>query len=324
MTIAYGIFSGGLDSLLAARILVDQDIEVRLLTFVTPFFSAKRAKISSQQIGLTTRPVEITQSHLNMLENPKHGYGRFMNPCIDCHALMFNHAGRIMEEEEGDFLFSGEVLGQRPKSQIAWAMKLVARESGYADYILRPLSSLKLPPTKMELAGLVDRDRLLGLSGRSRKPQMELAAKFKIKDYPSPAGGCLLTDPIFSNRLKEFMSRTKQLSHQDVKILKWGRHFRLPGGSKLVVGRNEKENEIISKLSKPGDFILETVNIPGPTVIMSGSDPSDLELAASITVSYGDSEPDQLYKVILTSDDGKKCLEAVRQAKEVFAHLMII
>jgi len=324
MTVAYGIFSGGLDSLLSAKIVLDQGIEVRLLTFVTPFFNAERAIASSRLIGLKTRPVDITESHLKMLEKPKHGYGRFINPCIDCHALMFKHAGRIMEEEGGDFLFSGEVLGQRPKSQTVWALKTVAQDSGYADLILRPLSALKLPRTTVEEKGLVDRDRLLNLSGRSRKPQMELAAKFNITGYPSPAGGCLLTDQVFSNRLRELMSRTAHLNAQDVTLLKWGRHFRLPGGSKLVVGRDEKENKMISQLARPGEFILEAINIPGPTVLMTGSNLSDIELAASITVSYSDAKNSQPRQVILTIDGEKRFLEAKRRPKKEFAHLMVI
>ncbi|MBW2061555.1 MAG: tRNA 4-thiouridine(8) synthase ThiI [Deltaproteobacteria bacterium] len=323
MTIAYGIFSGGLDSLLSAKILIDQGIEVRLLTFVTPFFDAKRAEASSRLIGLVTRPVDITRPHLKMLENPKHSYGRFMNPCIDCHALMFIQAGRIMEEKGGDFLFSGEVLGQRPKSQSSYALRLVARESGYADYILRPLSALKLPPTRCEEAGLVDRARLLNLSGRSRKPQIKLAADFQIKGYPSPAGGCLLTDPIFSNRLKELMSQNADLTAHNVELLKYGRHFRLPGGSKLVVGRDEKENKIIFNHFQPDEVMFQAAGVPGPIVLMIGSDQSDLKLAASITVSYSDARLNQRYRVILTSGQGEESLEVAALAKEAFAHLMI-
>ncbi|MDY6852767.1 MAG: tRNA 4-thiouridine(8) synthase ThiI, partial [Thermodesulfobacteriota bacterium] len=241
MTIGYGIFSGGLDSILSALVLMDQGVETRLLTFATPFFGADKAMASGRAIGLEPKVVDLTELHLKMLQNPKHGYGRYMNPCIDCHALMFKQAGEIMTGEGGDFLFSGEVLGQRPKSQTRQALQIVAKESGFGQVILRPLSALALPRTRMEETGLVDRKRLLGFSGRSRKPQMELASRLGIKDYPAPAGGCLLTDPVFSRRLKELTAHDSPLEARKVKLLNLGRHFRLPGGGKLIVGRNKNE-----------------------------------------------------------------------------------
>jgi tRNA-specific 2-thiouridylase len=323
MTIAYGIFSGGLDSMLAAKILMDQGLEVRLLTFVTPFFNARRATVSGRIIGQTTRAIEITRPHLEMLQSPKYGYGRFMNPCIDCHALMFNTAGKIMEEEGGDFIFSGEVLGQRPKSQTLQALGIVARQSGYGDHILRPLSARRLPETHMEKAGLVDRNRLLDFSGRSRKPQMELAGKLQIEGYPSPAGGCALTDTTFSIRLRELMSRSKNLDVRDVDLLKWGRHFRLPGGDKLVVGRNEGENQALLWLSQPEDFIFSVERIPGPIVLLAGESLLDKALAASITVSYSDAPDGVPHQVRITHDGQEDRISGIGQKKESFAHLMI-
>jgi hypothetical protein len=324
MVTAYGIFSGGLDSLLASRLLLDQGIDVRLITFVTPFFSDRRAQDSSRLIGLATRPVDITRLHLAMLRNPKHGFGRFMNPCIDCHALMFNQAGQIMTAEGGDFLFSGEVLGQRPMSQNIQALGVVARESGFPHRILRPLSALRLLPTPVEEAGLVDRQRLLGFSGRSRKPQMALAASYGLTGYPSPAGGCLLTDPIFSIRLKELRAAGPDLGVHEVELLKWGRHFRLPGGrGKLVVGRKQSENEALERLARPEDVLLTVMDVPGPTALLVGGDEQDLDLAASITVAYSDADPIGSHAVQVLRRNDTILVTVSGGPKERYAEFMI-
>jgi len=321
MTIGYGIFSGGLDSILSVRVLMDQGIEVRLLTFVTPFFDADKAMASGRIIGLEPKFVDLTELHLEMLQNPKHGYGRYMNPCIDCHVLMFKQAGEIMTREGGDFLFSGEVLGQRPKSQNRQALQIVAKESGFGQVILRPLSALALPQTRMEEAGLVDRKRLLGFSGRSRKPQMELAAGFGIKDYPAPAGGCLLTDPVFSRRLKELAAHDSPLEARNVELLKWGRHFRLPGGGKLIVGRNKNENDVLEGMARPGDLVLQVCGTPGPVVLLMNHASTDLDLAASINVSYSDAPDREIRQVRI--DGLERVMEAQGRAKKEFAGLMI-
>ena len=324
MPVAYGIFSGGLDSMLAALTLEKQGVDVRLLNFVTPFFDPERALASGRVIGMEVRLVDVTGPHLAMLQKPKHGYGRFMNPCIDCHALMYNQAGRIMKEEGGGFLFSGEVLGQRPKSQTRRALEIVARESGYAEVIVRPLSARVLPPTRVEEEGLVDRERLLGFSGRTRKPQMELAARYGLTDYPAPAGGCLLTDPIFSKRLKEVMAHESTLEIRSVELLKWGRHFRLPGGAKLFVGRNHKENEALEGLVRPGDLVFKVEGIPGPLTLMAGGALyGDRDLAASITVSYSDAPDLEPFTVSMAHGEEVEYLEAAGQPKKVWARYMI-
>ncbi|MFH1090308.1 MAG: tRNA 4-thiouridine(8) synthase ThiI [Pseudomonadota bacterium] len=329
MAIGYGIFSGGLDSLLSARVLADQGVEVRLLTFVTPFFGAEKALISGQALGLAPKIIDITPDHLQMLPHPKHGFGRFMNPCIDCHALMFRRAGEIMQQEGGDFLFSGEVLGQRPKSQNPRALTIVARESGFGDYILRPLSAVLLPPTRIELHGLVDRSKLLDLSGRSRKRQMALAEKFGLSEYPTPAGGCLLTDPIFSRRLAELLAHSPRLEAREVELLKWGRHFRLPHGHKLVVGRNQPENDILEQLSQPGDLVLKAADFPGPSVVFSpaGQDGQglrpDLDLAASITLSYSDAPEGCTALVQLIGSEVERMTETESRPKQAFVQWMV-
>lgn len=324
MTTAYGIYSGGLDSTLAAKTLADQGIEVRLITFVTPFFNETKALSSSKLIGLDIRPVDITEPHLVMVQNPKHGYGRFMNPCIDCHAMMFNRAGKIMEAEGGDFLFSGEVLGQRPMSQNQKALGIVEAESGYQGKIIRPLSAKKLAITPMEETGLIDRVKLHDISGRSRKPQMKLAASLGISDYPTPAGGCLLTDPVFSRRLKELKNIQGELKEAGVRILKTGRHFRLPGKAKLVVGRNEKENKTISELKQNGDHILYVGNsIPGPTALLIGGVSGDIELAAEITLSYSDASGSESFPINIENGSEKETTMVRLKEKSSFSHMMI-
>ena len=315
--------------MLAARVLIEQGCQVRLLTFVTPFFGAEKALVSAQAIGLTARAVDLTEPHLEMMKNPKHGFGRFMNPCIDCHALMYRKAGEIMTAEGGDFLFSGEVLGQRPKSQNRRALEIVAHLSGYHEYILRPLSAKALPPTKTEEGGLVDRQRLLGLSGRTRKPQIALAREYGITDYPAPAGGCLLTDPIFSRRLKELYEFNPLPKPRDIELLKLGRHFRLPGGGKLIVGRNQADNQALSGLSGPHDLTLRVTGFPGPTTLWpdGSSDPppeaEEINLGAAITLAYSDAPEDQVSPVRLFNGGPEKQLQAKPLPKEEFSHLMV-
>jgi len=196
-----GLCSGGLDSRLAALVLRNQGIEVEWITFSTPFFSAAKAQQASQLLNIPLRVKNITQTYLKMLNNPHCGFGKQMNPCLDCHALMFREAGAIMKAEKFDFLFSGEVLGQRPMSQTKPSLRYVEKNSGFEGYILRPLCAKRLTETIPEREGIVDRELLLDISGRSRKRQIKLAAEFGLKDYPAPAGGCLLTDKNFSIRL---------------------------------------------------------------------------------------------------------------------------
>jgi len=282
-----GLMSGGLDSMLAARVLMDQGVEVVSVTFKTPFFGSERGERAGQVLGIRHIVLDITEDHLTMVKDPAHGYGRNMNPCIDCHAMMFEKAGELLEDLEADFLFSGEVLGQRPMSQNQGALRTVEKVSGYEGLILRPLSALLLPETRAEVSGQVDRSRLLDIQGRSRKNQMELAEKYGIEEYPSPGGGCLLTDPGFSVRLNELLVKNPDAAPMDIERLKVGRHFRSPGGSKIVVGRHHADNEILAGLVETGDFSLKVKDFPGPLALVEGpATRTDLELAASITVRY--------------------------------------
>ncbi len=324
MTVGYGIFSGGLDSMLSALVLREQGLEVRLLTFTSPFFDAERAILSARSIGLETRAVDLTGKYMPMLQKPRYGYGKGMNPCIDCHALMFREAGEIMAAEGGDFLFSGEVLGQRPKSQNRQAMDLVGNASGFSLDILRPLSAQLLPPTRVEELGLVDRSRLLALSGRTRKPQMELAVRYGVRDYPAPAGGCLLTDPIFARRLKELAAQGWHLDLRDVELLKTGRHFRLPGGGKLVVGRNQAENEFMEKLVRPADLVFHMDRVPGPLVILAdGGGEGDRALGEAMAAAYSDAADGQADTVLVMQGERRETKEVTVRPKSEFADMMV-
>jgi len=285
------VYSGGLDSTLAAAITRAQSIEVLALFFETPFFSSSRAKKSALASGLPFRVVNITRRHLEILKNPRHGYGRHMNPCIDCHTLMFRIAGELLEEEGAQFVVTGEVLGQRPMSQNKGALNLIARESGLGERLLRPLSAKLLPVSLPEKEGWVNRELLLDFNGRSRKPQMALARHLNITEYPAPAGGCLLTEKDFSNRLRDLLSSRPDPETREFELLKIGRHFRVAPQCKLIVGRNKVENDAIGNLAGKEDVVLSTVSVPGPTVLVSGQGPEDvIPLAAAVTAAYSDAQ----------------------------------
>jgi len=285
---ALGLCSGGLDSRLAALVLQKQGITVEWITFSTPFFSPAKAQQASRLLGIPLRVKNITQTYLKMLKNPHCGFGRQMNPCLDCHALMFREAGKIMKAEKFDFLFSGEVLGQRPMSQTKTSLRYVEKNSGFKGYILRPLSAQKLSETIPEQEGIVDRSQLLDISGRSRKRQIQLAAEFGLKDYPAPAGGCLLTDKNFSNRLKDLFKHQETAEEATLELLKYGRHFRVDRTTKIIVGRTEIDNENIEMHFNPDqNAIIKLADYPSPVVLVSNQHRRDIIiLAASICAGY--------------------------------------
>ncbi len=285
---ALGLCSGGLDSMLAALVLREQGIHVEWITFETPFFSAGKARQAAGRTGIALHVRDLTPEYLELIKDPPAGFGKNMNPCMDCHSLMFRKAGGFMQEKGFDFLFSGEVLGQRPMSQNANSLRYVAKHSGFDKFILRPLSARRLPPTPMEEQGVVDRSRLLDLTGRSRKPQIALALKFGIKDYPAPAGGCLLTDPGYSRRLRDLMDHGAELTPDALHLLKYGRHMRLNPTTKIIVGRTQQDNEHMMRHCDPRrDAVIKTNGYPGPTVILPGGGPREvLFLAGAICVGY--------------------------------------
>lgn len=287
MTRALALLSGGLDSILAAKLIKNQGIDVIGICFKSYFFAERNAEKMAAQIGIPLKVIDISQEHFKMIENPKHGYGKNMNPCIDCHAMMLRLSGGLLEEMDADFIITGEVLNQRPMSQRRDALDIVRNESLYKDKILRPLCAKMLPPTKMEEEGLVDRERLLGISGRSRKEQMALADTWGIKDYPSPAGGCSLTEPNYANRLRELLSHDKSPSEKDIFLLKIGRHFRVTDGAKIISARDADEAEIMKKLLDENDLVFQVQNYNGSMVAIVGkASGEDIEFAGKAAARY--------------------------------------
>ncbi len=291
---AFSLLSGGLDSLLATRLIMDQGIEVVALHFITPFFGyQKKSQEARYQerwkrlYGIHARVIDVGDEYLRVLRNPRYGYGKNFNPCIDCKIFLFSRAKAMMEEEKMDFLISGEVLGQRPMSQRRDTMRIVERDSGTEGVLLRPLCAQLLKPTRPELEGLVGREQLLAITGRGRKPQMELAERMGVRHYPAPAGGCLLTDPELANRFRKYFRQSPSTTVEEILLLQVGRHFRLSEERHLVVGRREEENQRLLDLSQEGDTFLRVQGIPGPLGLLRGlADEEDLKLAASIVARY--------------------------------------
>lgn len=323
MVKAIALFSGGLDSILAAELVHRQNIDVLCLTFVTPFFGARKAQAAAKQINLPLAVEDITVEHLNMLKSPRYGYGKNMNPCIDCHTLMLKFAGIKMEETGSDFIITGEVLGQRPMSQNKQSLHVVAKNSGYQDYILRPLSAQLLEPIQAEKENLIDRSQLLSIQGRGRKDQMRLAADFGIKDYAPPAGGCLLTDPVFSRRLRDLFSHNGDRNIRDIELLKYGRHFRISDNVKVIVGRNNADNEGLKKLITEDDLILNMTNFPGPFVLVPYGSESDKQIASSLCIRYSDAPDDQKANVLCRHNNKSETILSTAADKEDCANWII-
>lgn len=290
------LFSGGLDSILAAEILKRQGINVKGVTFKSYFFDSEGAENIARKISIDLKVVDFSERHLEVVKDPEHGYGKNINPCIDCHMLMLKEAKKIMEEEDFDFVATGEVLGERPMSQNKESLKIVQEKSSLDGYLLRPLSAKLLEKTVPEQKGWVERSKLLDISGRSRKTQMELAEKFGIEEYPTPAGGCLLTDPDFEQRLRELLGVKSNPEGNDIELLKYGRHF-LEKQTKIVVGREEEENKKIRSLAKEKDVIIEMKNYPGPTTLIRTYNEKvpdkDLEEAKRLTKYYSTKSRDK-------------------------------
>jgi tRNA-uridine 2-sulfurtransferase len=309
MSKALGLLSGGLDSSLAALTLKRQGVDVTCIAFVTPFFGAGRARKAADNLGIPLIVSDISDIHLEMVKNPRYGYGKNLNPCIDCHAMMFRLAGERMAAEGFDFLFSGEVLGQRPMSQNLTALQTVAKYSGLRDRILRPLSARLLPPTPMEEAGLVDRERLLDIQGRSRRRQAELAREWGLHEYPSSGGGCLLTEKSFTGRLHDLFTHHPAATPTDVELLKVGRQFRLSSTAKLTLGRNEADNEAIKELVRSEDLVLRAADFSGPLGLVSGHPtPADLERAGGIVAAYGKGQDEAEVEIFLQEKEGSVSL----------------
>ena len=322
---ALGLSSGGLDSILSALILRDQGIEVEWISFETPFFSSAKARQAAYKTKIPVTIKNITQVYLKMLKNPPCGYGKYMNPCMDCHALMFKLASTIMKNKDFNFLFSGEVLGQRPMSQTKPSLRYVEKHSDIDGYILRPLSARRLPLSIPEKEGLVNRELLLDISGRSRKPQIKLAEKFGITEYPNPAGGCLLTDKGYSARLKDLFEHRSTYTEKELHLLKYGRHLRFDNNTKLIVGRTKQDNEKIIKYHNPSrDTIIKVKDFPGPIVIVPHRASKDIIIkAASICAGYSKAPGDTKADVQVVNSCGNETIKVTAISPEKVKELLI-
>lgn len=320
---AVALISGGLDSLLAAKVMLDQGIHVEGINFFTGFCveghthairkkdkakpKRNNALWSAEQLGIKLHIVDVVDEYKDVLVNPKHGYGANMNPCLDCKGFMVKKAVEWIEENDFDFIITGEVIGQRPMSQRKDTMPVVARESGANDLLLRPLCAKLLPETKPEREGWVDRDKLLDFSGRTRKPQMALAKEYGFEDYATPAGGCcFLTDKTYSDRLVDLWKgrSDKHYELDDVMLLKVGRHIRPKPHFKMIVGREEGENKFMEGYRK--QFVhMRTSSCTGPLVLIDGElTPDDEVLAAQITARFSKGRNEEMVSVELTDKTG--------------------
>jgi len=326
---ALALFSGGLDSALAIKVVKEQGIEVIALNFVSHFFGGhdERAERMAGDLGVQLEYVDFKKIHTEIVKDPANGRGKNMNPCIDCHSLMFEVAGELLKRYDADFLISGEVLGQRPMSQNKQALERVKKVSGLAELIVRPLSAKLLPPSKPELEGWIDREQLLDFSGRSRKPQMALAEKLGLKEYPSPGGGCMLTEPNYSNRLKvlEDDGLLEQEYSELFYLIRGGRFFRLEEKKYLFVGRTKDDNHRISEHKDFGSLYIAGAGTPGPAIVGYGNfTEEEKHFAIELFSRYSKVKGKEGVKVV--TDNGLKEIEAIdldKVEKEIKKYLIV-
>ncbi len=329
---ALGLLSGGLDSTLAVRVLQEQGIEVACVNFHTGFCIQSHtgairnpkkggeparhdALHAARNLGVKLHLVDISEDYVRIVTNPKHGYGKHLNPCLDCKIFMINKAWELKEELGFDFIFTGEVLGQRPMSQRKDTFPVIDREAGVKGWLLRPLSARYMPETEPEKRGWVDRERLKNFNGRSRKPQMALAREYGIEDYPAPAGGCcFLTDESYSRKLQDLWRHreTKEYTLEDIVMLKAGRHIRPHGADfKLIVGRDETENRFLSGF-KAGRMVIRAKNLPGPFTLLEGDpDEEGLIMACRIAARYGKGKNRPEVTMQVDGDDASRTFTVV-------------
>jgi len=291
---ALGLLSGGLDSTLAVKLILDQDIDVVAINFTSPFCLCDRGGCGA--VGVAKKfniPLKIVKKggdYLRIIKKPKHGYGKNMNPCIDCRIYTLKKAKKYAKEIGASFIFTGEVLDERPMSQHIQALKIIEKEAGLKGKILRPLSAKLLSKTEAEKKGWIDREKLLDIRGRCRKRQIQLAKDWKINDYPCPSGGCLLTYKEFADKIRDFIINEKRLMMNDISLLKIGRHFRFDK-NKIIVGRNEEENKQLLRLKNASDYYFEVLDCNGPITLLQGPKTKEaIEKAAALTARYSDSK----------------------------------
>jgi len=305
------LLSGGLDSQLAIKMMQEQGFDVSAVAIKTPFcdFDCGRGcgfeiRERADDLNVNLKTVYLGDEYIEMLKHPKHGIGAGFNPCIDCRSMMFDAAKKHMEEIGAEFIISGEVLGQRPMSQHAPALRTIENESDLVGKIVRPLSAALLPETDPEKDGLIKRENLGMIRGRTRRGQLDMAKKYGIENPPNAGGGCLLTEPHFGIKAKDLFSHTKNPTINDIDLLKIGRHFRLDEETKFIVGRNKDENEMIKAIALPGDILLEAKDFVGPVSILRGSNAKQhLKFASSITLRYSDAPNNEQAIVSIRDND---------------------
>ena len=305
------LLSGGLDSQLAIKMMQEQGFDVSAVAIKTPFcdFDCGRGcgfeiRERADDLNVNLKTVYLGDEYIEMLKHPKHGIGAGFNPCIDCRSMMFDAAKKHMEEIGAEFIISGEVLGQRPMSQHAPALRTIENESDLVGKIVRPLSAALLPETDPEKDGLIKRENLGMIRGRTRRGQLDMAKKYGIENPPNAGGGCLLTEPHFGIKAKDLFSHTKNPTINDIDLLKIGRHFRLDEQTKFIVGRNKDENEMIKAIALPGDILLEAKDFVGPVSILRGSNAKEhLKFASSVTLRYSDAPNNKQAIVSIKNND---------------------
>jgi len=331
-TKAIALLSGGLDSTLAILLILQQKIEVTAITFLTHFgcditdrsSCSKDPTSIANRFGFDLRLSHLGEKFIEIVKNPHYGYGRNMNPCIDCRILMLRESKTLMEITGADFVITGEVLGQRPMSQRRDTLNLIAKESGLKGFLLRPLSARLLPITYPEMKGIVDREKLLSISGRSRKAQIALAKEFGLNDYPPPASGCLLTDPIYSRRLKDLLRYNPNPDFDDINLLKIGRHFRASDSCKIIVGRDKAENIEIKKMKRAGDLLMDIKGTGSPLVLLRGEDAGRfIDLGASLCARYSDLKNHQEVSVTVMDGEGEGLIRVRPAGQDVIERYRI-
>ncbi len=307
---ALGMFSGGLDSLVAVAMMRALGVTTEVVTFASPFFDISQTRQAADRLGVPLHVEDFGPTLVSIIQRPQHGFGAQLNPCIDCHIAMLRRTGELMETMGHDFIFTGEVLNQRPMSQNPAALRLIAQKCGYAPLLLRPLSAGLLEPTIPEQMGWVSRQCLGKIDGRSRREQLRLAERYGIKIIPPVAGGCRLTEPNFARRLKDLKDHEGLRGMRAINLLKIGRHLRLSQSTKLIVGRNERDNIELEGNAELYDLLLKPEAVPGPTGLAPITIRADeLRLAAAICARYSDAKPGQSVRLRIRSTQGVRFIE---------------